>query len=130
MLFVKSSFKKSLIFFFLFWYPNREWAHAYLINTSSTLVNLCAYFHLLVAYSLHSHRLHHHYLASFHNWTSNTKCLLCHLYLACVPTFTYLLHVYLIHLLGASSLPSCLVLPPYMFVQEVKNKKHMQPTFC
>jgi hypothetical protein len=90
-------------------------AHVYLIDASSTIINLCAYFHLLVAYSFHSHRLHHHYLASFHNWTSNIKCLLCHPYLACVPTFTYSLHVRLIHLLGASSLPSCLVLPPYMF---------------
>jgi hypothetical protein len=27
MLFVKSSFKKSLSFFFLFWYPNHEWTH-------------------------------------------------------------------------------------------------------
>ncbi len=27
MLFVKSSFKKSLSYFFLFLYPNREWNH-------------------------------------------------------------------------------------------------------
>ncbi len=99
MLFVKNSFKKSLSFFILFWYPNCEWAHVYLINTSSTIINLCAYLHLLVVYSFHSHRLHHYYLASFHNSTSNTKCLLCHPYFACVPTFTYSLHVRLIHLL-------------------------------
>jgi hypothetical protein len=34
MLFILSSFKKSLSFFFLFWYPNHEWTH----------INLCKNF--------------------------------------------------------------------------------------
>jgi hypothetical protein len=37
MLFVKSSFKKSVSPFFLFWYPNREWTH----ETYNYLVVTC-----------------------------------------------------------------------------------------
>lgn len=97
--------------------------HVHLVCTYSTIIAICAYFHLLTSYPYHSRMLHHRHLVCLllfasllpppstiaNNLVLGIKHFLRYL-------LAYLLTYLLVYLLWTSSLPSCFILSPYLFV--------------
>jgi hypothetical protein len=97
--------------------------HVYLVCTYSTITAMCACFCLLTSYPPHFRMLHHHrlmWLLLLASLLPPPSTIAINLVLGIKRLLRYLLAdllaYLLVYLFWASSLPSCLVLSPYMFV--------------